>query len=152
MPQRGLVQAQAHQQHRVVARECPEVVFQQDQAQPVNGRIGGIGVHHVHIPALQGCIGQAVVEATPGLQLQAVSLTQPGPTVRAGCELCAEAGTQCGLLRRGQGGQVADPAQAQLGRPVGPHGQGVAVVEAQRHPHLQAARGQPGIELGQGGL
>ena len=138
-----LRQVQPVQQHGVVARKVALVVLQHQQAEMVDLGIGGVDVHHVDLLLRDGIVGQAVVQAYR-CATQLVTRGQALPAIGAADEFVGQAQLQGRVP-----GQIAQRADAQLLGLRPPHGQRIAVVEAQRHSHTQAQRRQRVVHVGQ---
>ena len=134
------------QQHGVVAREVAQVVRQHHQAQLADLRVGGVNVGHVDLALRQRLVRQAVVQPAGRLR-QAVAPGQARPAVGAADEFVGQAELQ---LR--QAGQVAQLGHAKGRGLLCPHGQRVAVVEAQRHAHAKAQGRQRAVQVGHAGV
>ena len=120
-----------HQQ-RLVVGEVVAVVVQHAQAVGADLGVGGVQVGDVQAALGQRPVGQVVLQAAHVLLGQLVAVAQAGPAVAAADELAGEAEPQLRVAR-----QIGDRPDAQAIGDVGPHAQGVGVVEAQRPEHAQ---------------
>ena len=115
------------------------IVLEHAQAVGADLGVGGVDVGHVDGAGGEGAVGEVVVHARGRRLRQAVAGAQAGPAVGAVEELVGEHEAELRV-----GGEVGDAADAErAGARLG-HAEGVAVVEAERRGHAQAAAGEGG--------
>ena len=139
-PERGRPaprRVRAVHQDRVVAREEPQIIAQQAQPVPADLGIGGVGVGYVEGPRGESPVSEIVLQPAHLAVGQAVALAQARPPLTPVHELAAETEAQRRVPPEIGDRAHPEPPGERLG-----HGQGVAVVEAERRGQHQAARRQ----------